>query len=98
MFNDIIRLASYQLHLEETKFCVDAVQFIHHRGYPFVLLSHGLALRLTVKVQVSHIHNHLADEILVRQIFIIEVHVSCDIRLRINLVINECSTCRGGLS
>lgn len=75
MLDNIVRLAGYKLHLEKAKCRMNAVEFVHNRLYLFVFLLDGLATVNESNPASTHVHDHLTDDVLIWQIFSIEIHV-----------------------
>lgn len=75
MLDNIVRLASYKLHLEKAKCRVNAVEFVHNCLYLFVFLLDGLGMVNKLDLASTHIHDHLANDVLIWQIVSVKIHV-----------------------
>ena len=74
MFYDVVWFSCEQLHLEEPKLCIDCVKLIHHGLDAIVFLCRmdQPPKRLNVN-ECAYIQDYFTDNVLVREVFIIEV-------------------------
>jgi len=78
MLNNIIGVSSYQFHIEETKLVINGVQLVHNSLHNFVFLSGGVNTVQRKRSKITNIDDKLSDDVLVRQILIIQINMSFD--------------------
>jgi hypothetical protein len=76
MFDNIVWLPSQKFHFEEAELGVNAVQFIDNGLDARIFLCECSVLyQLQTRDHMTHIQYHLANYMLVRKVFLVEVEV-----------------------
>jgi hypothetical protein len=76
VFNNIFWNSCNQFHLEETELCVNRIEFVNDRPDSLVfLVPDASVFNYTMDKRKTYIKNQLADDMLIREVFVVEVYM-----------------------